>query len=201
VAKWLAHLPFTSEAAGSSLSENFLNATRTQSSCEKSKKSTLCRKSWVSSGYSGFLPQGKLTGWVRQKGPTVIGICCCGDPALVGKLKKKKSLDDMAAFLLQAFCDQINHSLFVFHIREKILFFPDKLSSIRYIDLVSSLICTSSLMCIVLNDWPSTVPIKYWISYTSKVNFAYASAIELYVDPSVHFSLCKSEPRLKRSDQ
>ena len=37
VAKWLAHLPFTSEAAGSSLSENFLIATRTQSSCEKSK--------------------------------------------------------------------------------------------------------------------------------------------------------------------
>jgi hypothetical protein len=37
VAKLLAHLPFTSEAAGSSLSENFLNATRTQSSCEKSK--------------------------------------------------------------------------------------------------------------------------------------------------------------------
>ena len=37
VAKWLAHLPFTSEAAGSSLNENFLNATRTQSSCEKSK--------------------------------------------------------------------------------------------------------------------------------------------------------------------
>jgi hypothetical protein len=37
VAKWLAHLPFTSEAAGSSLSENFLNATRTQSSWEKSK--------------------------------------------------------------------------------------------------------------------------------------------------------------------
>jgi type II secretory pathway component PulF len=37
VAKWLAHLPFTSEVTGSSLSENFLNATRTQSSCEKSK--------------------------------------------------------------------------------------------------------------------------------------------------------------------
>jgi hypothetical protein len=35
----------------------------------------------------GFLPQGKLTGWVRQKGPTVIGICCRGDPALVGKVK------------------------------------------------------------------------------------------------------------------
>ena len=81
MAKWLAHLPFTSEAAGSSLGENFLNATRTQSSCEKSKSQ---RK------YSGFLPQGKLTGWVRQKGPTVIGICCCGDPALVGKAKINK---------------------------------------------------------------------------------------------------------------
>ena len=44
VAKWLAHLPFTSEAAGSNLTKYFLNATRTQSSCEKSKKSTLCRK-------------------------------------------------------------------------------------------------------------------------------------------------------------
>jgi hypothetical protein len=37
-----------------------------------------------------------LTGWVRKKGPTVIGICCCGDPALVGKakynLKKKKKV-------------------------------------------------------------------------------------------------------------
>ena len=27
--------------------------------------STLYRKSWVFSGFSGFLPQGKLTGWVR----------------------------------------------------------------------------------------------------------------------------------------
>ena len=36
VAMWLAHLPFTCKAVGSSLSENFLNATRTQSSCEKS---------------------------------------------------------------------------------------------------------------------------------------------------------------------
>ena len=35
-------------------------------SCEKSK-STLCRKSWVFSGHSGFLPQGKLTGWVRTE--------------------------------------------------------------------------------------------------------------------------------------
>ena len=28
----------------------------------------LCRKSWVFSGYSGFLPQGKLTGWVEHIG-------------------------------------------------------------------------------------------------------------------------------------
>jgi hypothetical protein len=48
VAKWLAHLPFTSEAAGSSLSENFLNATRTQSSCEKSKS----QRSAESRGFS-----------------------------------------------------------------------------------------------------------------------------------------------------
>jgi hypothetical protein len=33
-------------------------------SCERNQ-STLCRKSWVFSGRSGFLPQGKLTGWIR----------------------------------------------------------------------------------------------------------------------------------------
>ena len=33
-------------------------------SCEKSL-STLCQKSWIFSKRSGFLPQGKLTGWVR----------------------------------------------------------------------------------------------------------------------------------------
>jgi hypothetical protein len=33
-------------------------------SCEK-KLSTLCQKSWVFSMRSGFLPQGKLSGWVR----------------------------------------------------------------------------------------------------------------------------------------
>ena len=88
MAKWLAHLPFTSEAARPSLSENFLNATRTQSSCEKSKSQRSAEsRGFPPRGYSGFLPQGKLTGWVRQKGPTVIGICCCGDPALVGKAK------------------------------------------------------------------------------------------------------------------
>ena len=41
--------------------------------------------------YSGFLPQGELTEWV-----TVIGLCCCGDPALVGggalnKIKQNKN--------------------------------------------------------------------------------------------------------------
>ena len=46
--------PFTSEFVGSILATD---------SCEKSQ-STLCRKSWVFSGRSGFLPQGKLTGWV-----------------------------------------------------------------------------------------------------------------------------------------
>ena len=29
--------------------------------------STLCRKSWVFSAFSGFLPQGMLTGWVRMR--------------------------------------------------------------------------------------------------------------------------------------
>jgi hypothetical protein len=53
VAKWLAHLPFTSEAAGSGLSENFLNATRTQSSCEKSK-------SQRSAESRGFPPTGNV---------------------------------------------------------------------------------------------------------------------------------------------
>ena len=47
--------PFISEMVGSIL---------TTDSCEKSQ-STLYRKSWVFSGCSSFLPQGKLTGWVR----------------------------------------------------------------------------------------------------------------------------------------
>jgi hypothetical protein len=48
----IAHLPFTSEAAGSSLSENFLNATRTQSSYEKSKS----QRSATSRGFSTGTP-------------------------------------------------------------------------------------------------------------------------------------------------
>ncbi len=45
---------FTSKIVGSILATN---------SCEKSQ-STLWRNSWVFSGHSGFLPQGKLTGRV-----------------------------------------------------------------------------------------------------------------------------------------
>jgi hypothetical protein len=44
---------FTSEFVGSILATD---------SCKKSP-STLCRKSWDFSRRSGFLPQGKLTGW------------------------------------------------------------------------------------------------------------------------------------------
>ena len=43
----------------------------------------------VSSGYSGFLPQGKLTGWDSLYGPTLIASRRCGDPVLVGKLNKQ----------------------------------------------------------------------------------------------------------------
>ena len=50
-------------------------------------KSTLCRKSCVFSGYSGFLPRVNLAGWVRLYGPTVFGICC-DDPAIVVKVNK-----------------------------------------------------------------------------------------------------------------
>jgi hypothetical protein len=49
-------VPFISEFVGSILATD---------SCEKSE-STLCRTSWVFSGYSGFLRQGKLRGWVRM---------------------------------------------------------------------------------------------------------------------------------------
>jgi hypothetical protein len=55
VAKWLEHLPFTSEAAGSGLTRYFLiilNATRTQSSCEKSKS----QRSAASRGFPPGIP-------------------------------------------------------------------------------------------------------------------------------------------------
>jgi hypothetical protein len=51
----MAQAPFTSEIVGSILAIDSC-----VDSCEKCL-STLCRKSWVFSGRSGFLPQGKLT--------------------------------------------------------------------------------------------------------------------------------------------
>ena len=57
----------------------------------KAKSQRSAENRGFSPGYFGFLPQGKLTGWVRYvKGPTVIGTCCCGDPALISKAKYKK---------------------------------------------------------------------------------------------------------------
>jgi hypothetical protein len=69
MAKWLAHLPFTSEAEGSSLSENFPKATSTQSSCKKSKS----QRSAESRGFSqGTLVSSHLENWqgvFDKKGP------------------------------------------------------------------------------------------------------------------------------------
>jgi hypothetical protein len=69
VAKLLAHLPFTSETAGSSLSENFLNATRTQSSCEKSES----QRSAESRGFPPGTPvsshRESWQGGLGKKGP------------------------------------------------------------------------------------------------------------------------------------
>ena len=63
--------------------------------------STLCQKSWVSSGYSGSLPQEKLRRLVRCYGPTcaVIGLSCCGVPILV--IKPLKSNPDGRSLCLQ----------------------------------------------------------------------------------------------------
>jgi hypothetical protein len=69
VAKWLAHLSFTSEAAGSNLTKYFLNATRTQSSCEKSKS----QRSAESRGFSPGTPvsshRESWQGGLGKKGP------------------------------------------------------------------------------------------------------------------------------------
>ena len=63
------HLPFTSEAAGSNLTKYFLNATRTQSSCEKSKKSTLCRSRGFSPGTPVSSHRESWQGGLGKKGP------------------------------------------------------------------------------------------------------------------------------------
>jgi hypothetical protein len=69
VAKWLAHLPFTSEAAGSSLSENFLNATRTQSSCEKSKSQRSAERRGFPPGTPVSSHRESWQGGLGKKGP------------------------------------------------------------------------------------------------------------------------------------
>jgi hypothetical protein len=56
VAQSSEQAPFASEFVSSNLATD---------SCEKSR-STLCRKSWVFSECSGFLPHGKLTGKVDR---------------------------------------------------------------------------------------------------------------------------------------
>ncbi len=58
-AHWSERSPFTSEVAGSILSENFLNVTRVQ--CSTHVK----RVSQYSAESRRFPPTGKLTGWVR----------------------------------------------------------------------------------------------------------------------------------------
>ena len=60
---------------------------------------------------------GKLAGWVRQKGPTVIGICCCGDLALVGKAKLKKKKKEKKKE------SNFNSQILIDYIREQSLFF------------------------------------------------------------------------------
>ena len=66
MAQWSEHSPFTSEVAGSILSENFLNVTRAQCSTHVKRASQHSLPKVV-----GFLrvlrfpPTGKLTGWVR----------------------------------------------------------------------------------------------------------------------------------------
>ncbi len=59
VSQWSERSPFTSEAAGSILSENVLNVTRTQcSTCMKGFSQHCAESRGVFSGHSGFLPQG-----------------------------------------------------------------------------------------------------------------------------------------------
>jgi hypothetical protein len=69
VVKWLAHLPFTSEAAGSSLNEIFLNATRTQSPCEKSKSQRSAESRGFSPGTTVSSHRESWQGGLGKKGP------------------------------------------------------------------------------------------------------------------------------------
>ena len=65
MAKWLAHLPFTSKVAGSNLNEDFsLRLEPSPNAKRVSQRSAESRG--FSPGTPCFLPQGKLTGWVRH---------------------------------------------------------------------------------------------------------------------------------------
>ncbi len=66
MAQWSERSPFTSEVAGSILSENVLNVTRTQCSTHVEKKLVNTLPKVVSFLRAlQFPPTGKLTGWVR----------------------------------------------------------------------------------------------------------------------------------------
>ena len=69
MAQWSARSPFTSEVAGSILSENFLNVTRTQCSTHVKRVSQHSAESRgffpVSGSALRFPPTRKLTGRVR----------------------------------------------------------------------------------------------------------------------------------------
>jgi aspartate carbamoyltransferase catalytic subunit len=69
VAKWLAHLPLTSAAASSNLTKYFLNATRTQSSCEKSKSQRSAESRGFSPGTSISSHRESWQGGLGKKGP------------------------------------------------------------------------------------------------------------------------------------
>ena len=66
VAQWSERSPFTSEVAGSILSENFLNVTRASSPVLYSCESVNTLPKVVGFLWAlRFPPTGKLTGWVR----------------------------------------------------------------------------------------------------------------------------------------
>ncbi len=77
MAQWSERSPFTSEAAGSILSENFLNVTRAQCSTHVKRVS---QHSAESRGFSPGTPVSshrKLTGWVRINTAREVNLNCC----------------------------------------------------------------------------------------------------------------------------
>jgi hypothetical protein len=63
-----AHLPFTSKVADSNLNENFSMRLEPSSYVKRVKVNALPKVVGFLRVYSGFLPQGKLTGWVKHIG-------------------------------------------------------------------------------------------------------------------------------------